>query len=306
MNAQAQTACPRCNSALAPGAQFCGACGSPLGVAPQPPHQPAYAPPPPMPQMPSMANMARGFSGGGGGNSKQVNLNAAPMDAFNTAMGVIEGMGSEVHYRQPPQGAKYLLTYKSMWSTLGIPIKYDGDMQVAPSGPGQSVVRLSLKVRWGSALPLFLVQAATTFFASMFNLYFAVYFFFILALYLGITAWAVSSSLPEKALKEMGDKMAQGGGFAPAPAQYAPAPQHPPAYGAAPAPQAPPQPAPQPAYAAPPMAPAPTPQGAPGLSGGSDTARIMEQIKQLGALRDAGILSAAEFDAKKAELLARI
>lgn len=301
MNAQAQTACPRCNSALAPGAQFCGACGSPLGAAPQPPQQqPPYTPPPPMPQMPSMANMARGFSGGGGGNSKQVNLSSDPASAFNTAMNVIEGMGSEVHYRQPPQGARYLLTYKSVWSTLGIPIKYDGDMQVAPTGQGQSVVRLSLKVRWGSALPLFLVQAATTFFASMFNLYFAVYFFFILALYLGISAWAVSSSLPEKALKEMADKMMQGGGFAPPPtpaAQYAPAP-HPPAYGA--------PPAPQPAYAAPPIAPTPTPPGAPGLSGGSDTARIMEQIKQLGALRDAGILSEAEFEAKKAELLARI
>ncbi len=299
MNAPAQTACPRCNSALAPGAQFCGACGSAIGAgAPQPP--PQYAPPPPMPQMPNMANMARGFAGGGGGNSKQVTLNAAPMDAFNTAMGVIEGMGSEVHYRQPPQGAKYLLTYKSMLGTLGVPIKYDGDLQVAPSGPGQSVARLSLKVRWGSALPLFLVQAAFTFFASMFNLYFAVYFFFILALYLGITAWVVSGSLPEKALKDMADKMMRGGGFAPAPA-----PQPPQAYAAPPpAPQAPQQPAP--AYAAPPIAPAPTPQAAPGLSGGSDTARIMEQIKQLGALRDAGILSPAEFDAKKAELLARI
>ena len=254
-----------------------------------------------------MANMARGFSGAGGGTSKQVNVAAPPMAAFDAAMRVVEGMGAEVHYRQPPQGAKFMLPYKSAWSTMGVSIKYDGDVQVAPNGADQSVVRLSLKVRWGSAMPLFLTQAALTFFGSMFNLYFAVYFFFILALFLGITAWTVSGSLPEKLLKDIGDKIGQGAGFAPAPqAQAYPAPQ-PQAYQPAPTPvyQPAPQPAPMPMPAAPTPA-APTPAAPAGLSGGSDTARIMEQIKQLGALRDAGILSVAEFEAKKAELLARI
>ena len=103
----AMTACPRCNGALAPGAQFCGACGSPVGAgpatAPQPP--PQYAPPQP-PQMPSMANMAhmaRGFSGGGGGTSRQVDVAGGPVEAVNTAVRVIEGAGAEVHWRQPPQ-----------------------------------------------------------------------------------------------------------------------------------------------------------------------------------------------------------
>jgi len=259
---------------------------------------------PQMPQMPSsMANMARGFSGGGG-NSKQVNYSGPPMAAFDTAMRVLEGMGAEVHYRQPPQGARFLLAYKSMWSTMGVAIKYDGDIQVAPTGADQSALRVTLKVRWGSTLPLFLTQAALAFFASMFNLYFAVYFFFFLALILGITAWTVSGNLPEKALKEIGDKIGQGAGFAPAPqAQAYPAPQ-PQAYQPAPTPAY--QPAPQPTPMPMPTPAAPTPAAPAGLSGGSDTARIMEQIKQLGALRDAGILSVAEFEAKKAELLARI
>lgn len=262
---------------------------------------------PQMPQMPQMANMARGFSGAGGGNSKQVNVAGSPAAVFDTAMRVIEGMGAEMHYRQPPQGAKFLLAYKSTWSTMGVPIKYDGDVQVAPNGADQSVVRLSLKVRWGSAMPLFLTQAALTFFGSMFNLYFAVYFFFILALFLGITAWTVSGSLPEKLLKDIGDKIGQGAGFAPAPQAQAYAAPQPQAYQPTPAPAY--QPAPQPAPAPMPAAQAPTPvtPAVPvGLSGGDDTARIMEQIKQLGALKDAGILSAAEFEAKKAELLARI
>lgn len=296
MNASAQQmACPRCNGALAPGAQFCGACGSPIGpaaAAPQPP--PAYAPPPPgyapPPPMPNIGAMARGFAGSaGGGNSKQININAPAPAAFDTAMGVIDGMGAEVHYRQPPQGARFLHSYKSMWSTLGIPIKYDGELQVAPNGPAQSVARVSLKVRWGSALPLFLTQAAFTFFASMFNIYFAVYLFFFMALFIGISAWTVSGSIPEKALKDIADKIAQGGGFAPAPQPapgYAPPVQQPPAQA--------------PAYAAPPPA---APQPAP-PSG--DSAAIMEQLKQLGALQAAGVLTPAEFEAKKADLLSRL
>lgn len=291
MNASAQQmACPRCNGALAPGAQFCGACGSPIGpaAAPQPP--PAYAPPPPgyapPPPMPNIGAMARGFAGSaGGGNSKQININAPAPAAFDTAMGVIDGMGAEVHYRQPPQGARFLHSYKSMWSTLGIPIKYDGELQVAPNGPAQSVARVSLKVRWGSALPLFLTQAAFTFFASMFNIYFAVYLFFFMALFIGISAWTVSGSIPEKALKDIADKIAQGGGFAPAPQPapgYAPPVQQPPAQA--------------PAYAAPP--PAAPPSG--------DSAAIMEQLKQLGALQAAGVLTPAEFEAKKADLLSRL
>lgn len=240
--------------------------------------------------MPNIGAMARGFAGSaGGGNSKQININAPAPAAFDTAMGVIDGMGAEVHYRQPPQGARFLHSYKSMWSTLGIPIKYDGELQVAPNGPAQSVARVSLKVRWGSALPLFLTQAAFTFFASMFNIYFAVYLFFFMALFIGISAWTVSGSIPEKALKDIADKIAQGGGFAPAPQPapgYAPPVQQPPAQA--------------PAYAAPPPA---APQPAP-PSG--DSAVIMEQLKQLGALQAAGVLTPAEFEAKKADLLSRL
>lgn len=296
MNASA-TACPRCNGALAPGAQFCGACGSAIGAAPQPPPQ-AYAPPPPMPSMPSMA--AR-FSGGGG-NSKQINLAAAAPDAFNAAMRVLQGAGAEVQWSQPPQGAKFVLPRKSFWSTLGSTVKFDGDMQVSPAGPGQSSARLSLKLRWGSATPLLLSQVAVVVVAAMFNLYIAYYAIIIIALSVGISAWTVSSSFPEKILKELSDQiMAQAGGGAPVqpyaptpqPKAYAAPPAHPPAYGA--------QPTPMPA--APAAAPMPPPAAPAAMD---ESAKIMEQIKQLGTLRDAGVLTPAEFDAKKAELLARL
>jgi hypothetical protein len=99
---------------------------------------------------------------------------------------------------------------------------------------------------------------------------------------MGITAWNVASGMPDRVLGQF-IKNLQGG--APAPS-FTPQQQYTP----------PPQPAPQPT-----PAPAPAPS-----AGGGDAAAIMEQIKQLGSLRDAGVLTADEFEAKKAELLKRI
>ena len=54
----------------------------------------------------------------------------------------------------------------------------------------------------------------------------------------------------------------------------------------------------------PPPAPAPPPQSPLGAArSGSDTGRQLELLKQLGELRDAGILNDSEFEAKKAEIL---
>ena len=70
-------------------------------------------------------------------------------------------------------------------------------------------------------------------------------------------------------------------------------------HAAAPAAAAAPPPPPPP-----PPAPAPPPQPPPGpAQSGSDTGRQLELLKQLGELRDAGILNDSEFEAKKAEIL---
>jgi hypothetical protein len=59
--------------------------------------------------------------------------------------------------------------------------------------------------------------------------------------------------------------------------------------------------APQPP--APPPPPA-TPQAPSPAPGDADTQQQLELLKQLGELRDAGVLTDAEFAAKKAEILA--
>lgn len=61
--------------------------------------------------------------------------------------------------------------------------------------------------------------------------------------------------------------------------------------------------APQTAQQPPPVAPSVAPQPPPG--GGGDQPGTIEQLKQLGELRDSGVLTAEEFDREKQKLLGR-
>ena len=280
------TACAGCGTALAADAKFCAVCGRPsvamaagAGAATAPPM------PPPMPQMPNVLRAA----GASGGTSKQATLNGAPHDVFARALQVLGAENAELTWQQPPQGAKFVLTRKSMWSTAGTSIKYDGDLQVTPAGPAQSTARIALKLQWGSAMPLLALQGGAVVVAAMFNYYIAAFALIFIIGSLAITAWSVSSGIPEKALNDM-MRVLQGGApvMAPAPAYAAPAPS-PAAY--SPPAQPAPQPAATPAQAAPTQA---------------EAAAIIEQIKQVASLRDAGAITPEEFEAKKKELLARI
>jgi hypothetical protein len=282
------TACAGCGTALAADAKFCAVCGRPsvamaagAGAATAPPM------PPPMPQMPNVLR-APGVSGG---TSKQATLNGAPHDVFARALQVLGAENAELTWQQPPQGAKFVLTRKSMWSTAGTSIKYDGDLQVTPAGPAQSTARIALKLQWGSAMPLLALQGGAVVVAAMFNYYIAAFALIFIIGFLAITAWSVSSGIPEKALTDM-MRVLQGGApvAAPAPAYAAPAP------------------APSPAAYSPPAQPAPQPAAAPAQAAPTqaEAAAIIEQIKQVASLRDAGAITPEEFEAKKKELLARI
>lgn len=244
-----------------------------------------------------MPQMMRGFSGSSGGNSKQANFSGSAQDAFNQALNALNttnttskgSITSQVTWQQPPASARFETICKSAWSTIGFPIKYDGELQVQQTGPGQVSARFSLKIQWGSAIGLIILQGVMVIVAAMVNPYIFAFALFLIIGFMGITAWNVASMLPEKALGEF-IKNLQGGSAAPAyqPQQSYSPPPPPSSYNPQPAPSAPPTPTPAPA------------------TGGGDAAAIMEQIKQLGGLRDAGVLTADEFEAKKAELLKRI
>lgn len=243
--------------------------------------------------------MMRGFTGASGGNSKQANFSGSPQDAFTQAMNALNATNStskgtitsQVMWQQPPTAAKFETICKSAWSTIGFPIKYDGDLQIQQTGPGQVSARYALKIQWGSAMGLIILQGVMVILAAMVNPYIFAFALFLIIGFMGMTAWNVASLLPDKALGEFIKNLQSG-----APAQnYAPQQNY--------TPQAP-QASTPPAYT-PPPAPAPTPAPTP-ATGGGDAAAIMEQIKQLGSLRDAGVLTVDEFEAKKAELLKRI
>jgi hypothetical protein len=227
----------------------------------------------------------------GGGPSQQANFRGEPQDAFAQGVQAIGISGGQVTWQSPPNAAKFLISKKSWWSTGGLAMKYEGDFSVQRTGPADVAARFSLKIVWGSYIPLAATQVVAVIFLYFINPYFQYYpilGLLLLAVALGYSAWMVSSTVPESLLKEI-VKNLQGGApviHAPQAPYVAPAPQ--PAY----APAAPPMPTP---------APAPMPT-APAV----DASIIMEQIKQLAGLRDAGALTPEEFEAKKAELLKRI
>lgn len=245
-----------------------------------------------MPQPPPYMPQGGRFSvGGGGGASQQATFNGEPSDGFAQVVNAINAMGGQVLWQQPPTAAKFFLPKKDTWNTGGFTMKYDGDLQIQRSAPNQTTARVSLKLQWGSFLPLALTYAAFVFVMAMFNYMFALYGFFIGAILIAFAAWQVSSQLPDKILAELFRNL----GGAPAAPAYAPGP-------ATQRPSYTPQPA------TPVLAPTPAPAPAPAAaaSGGDNTATIVEQIKQLAGLRDAGAITPEEFEAKKAELLKRI
>ena len=280
------TACAGCGTALAADAKFCAVCGRPAVALAAAGATTAPPVPPPMPQMPQALRPAASS----GGTSKQATLNGAPHEVFARAMQALGAQGAEMTWQQAPQGAKFVLPRKSTWSTAGTTLKYDGDLQITSAGPSQSTARIALKIQWGSALPLLALQVASVVVAAMFNYYFATFALILIIGFLAITAWNVSSAIPEKAINDL-IRVLNGGApvAAPAPA---------PAYSAPVAAAAPPAHAPAPA------APAPTPARVAPTQ--AEAAAVIEQIKQIASLRDAGAITPEEFEAKKKELLSRI
>ncbi len=245
--------------------------------------------------MPQIPQMTRGFSGASGGVNKQATFSGSAQDAFSQALNALNAtaagskgsISSQVTWQQPPTAAKFETIAKSGWTTLGFAIKYDGDLQIQPASPGQVTARYSLKLQWGSAMGLIIAQGAMVLIAAMFNPYILAFALFFLVGSMAFTAWNLSSGMPEKMLSQFMTHLQSGAplrrrqAFTPAPQAFTP--------------QSSPTPAPN-----------PTPAPQPASTGGGDSGMIMEQIKQLGSLRDAGVLTPEEFDAKKAELLKRL
>ncbi|MBI2876308.1 MAG: SHOCT domain-containing protein [Candidatus Tectomicrobia bacterium] len=236
-----------------------------------------------------------------------------PTTAFDQAIYAIQSEGGQVHWQSPPQSAQFVIRKKDMMNTGGFTVGYNGELTIMPNAPQQSVIRLNLKVDWGSTVPVFVGSIVALIILCLLNPLFLMFGMLLGILVLAYSAWALSIKLPGDIAKKILRNI-PGGSVAPA--------QRAAGFGGLAAFQRKGQAEP------PPPAPSgPPPQTVPpaqaGWSGGPSgphvqagspvqpaatdaSAVIFDQIKQLAGLRDAGIISAEEFDVKKAELLKRI
>jgi len=274
------TSCPRCQTSNAPGAKFCASCGTPLLAQ-------AYPPPPPPPPA---SFGGRGLLGGVGGGGESVSLGVDPNAAYQTLLQVVQAGGGQVTFQTPPQQAQFVMPQKH-WAHGWLPAKVKASATVSPVGPGQSSVSIQARTDW-SSLILYLAGGAVLSLIAL--IVWAVGAGLVLGSMLALLTgflglgicWVVQfvvsgSTFPAAAAKaiarEVQTRAGFGGGYQSAHVSAAPPPT--------------------------PLRPVPVPasQAAP-----DNPRSSMEQLKQLAELRDAGAISADDFERKKAELLARI
>jgi hypothetical protein len=212
----------------------------------------------------------------GSGSPQQVVVNADPYAAFAAAVQAIERAGGELQSQWPPQSARFVVGKRSFWATGLIKIRYDGELAVSPVGPQQCAVRVALKMQSRSVTTLIGLGVATILVGFFQGAPFGVLIGIIGTVW---CYWFTSSRVP----RDLTNRLL--GGVPPtvsgvvAPASYTPPP------------------APMPAAD-------PRPQAANGA--GTQPPSPVEQLKQLVELRQLGVLTSAEFDARKAALLEKL
>ena len=282
MNDATGVTCPSCSATNPAGAKFCSACAKPLAAgATPPPPQPQYQPPPQI-QMPI------GGSGFLGGKEEMRQVHGTPVEVFEQILGTIQANGGEIREQYTGQWISVVIPYKNFWITSGATYKYNTIVSLEPSGVSQTVVRTRLNAEISSTLPVLLFFTLLLIAAAQFNPMGAVFFwplmFVTVAGWFSSFHWAGNKAVLDMILS----KLNVGVTGQPAPERPA-APQSPPAH-----------PQTQPSPSAPPAKPQPS------SAAEATEDDIMKKIEKLASLRDAGAITADDFEAKKAELLSRI
>jgi hypothetical protein len=272
-------ACIRCRTANAATARFCLTCGAPLQSIPVDGAASEWqAPPPPPPTAASFLSTS-GFLAGSGPASSALDVDAPA--AFAAALRAIHDAGGTVRAQQSPQLIRFEIQPRrggllGAWLKLRTSARYVGELALSPQGPRQTTARLAFRLHPSSRSRLIATHVAV-FVLSLF-------LWSGLGILIGLAdvAWTWSrhtSALPNELTQWLMEAMAQ-----------------PLAAGSARVATPPPGPAP----ATPAMPPASNGHTAP------TTASVIEQLRQLGELRDLGVVTPEEFEAKKTELLARL
>lgn len=256
--------------------------------------------------------MNRGVFFGSQSGSAQATINADLTSAYGIAMQTLQGAGAQVQWQSPPQTIKFVISKRDFWVTNWLRVRFDGDVTIAPVGTRQASVTVSCRPQ--SLAPLIGVGAAATIAAAFLSVMYGLFMIVVIIGAVGVAfqVFTVNGRMPRDIAQGLVLSMQQRSGGIPvaSAAAYAPAPQYAqPQYVPPPPPFAPPPPPPPAPFAptAPPppvvAAPPPPPPASPPAA---NAASIVDQMRQLTALRDMGALSVEEFEAKKAELLRRL
>jgi hypothetical protein len=202
-------------------------------------------------------------------------LVSLPQDAaYDRLVSALQQAGCEITGQNRPAAVSFNAIKQSIWTTSGFKVVFPGSATVTPTATG-SQVQMSAKIAWGTATPMFLMYGGMGLVLMLFG--WGLYGILLAALGAGSTAFILSSSGADESLRKVAAQLTGG---AAAPAAPAPAPT------------------PQPAAAAP-TASAPT-------AAAANADDSLAQIERLAHLRDSGAISAAEYEAKKDELLKRV
>lgn len=288
MSEAAGAHCPTCNGANPLGAKFCSACRAPLVAAAPASHINPAPPPPPAPPRPGIG----GMMGQMGGKSvmRQVSGEAAAVYA-EISRYVRNLPSTEMQHELPPQQLSAKVAYKDLLATGGIVIAVDTSITVAPTSPGQCQVSVTTKTDMSSTNKIWL-----------YNMFFAACGLFLLwwplllaLLVLGAVSsfWLLSTSPGQNISNQLFAHLTTNATKLNNSPEVTPGPVAPTPLASTPA-------APQPATPTPAPAPAPEADANPAED------EIFVRLKKLAELRDAGAISAEDFETKKSDLLARI
>ena len=290
---------PACGAANRTGTRFCAACGTALAGAPPvsvaPPETPRSETPRPEsprpespPQPPRYQPAAIGYAPVAA--DKSVDVAMAAEWAYNHATQALQAMGADIAVQNPPSA----LTAVILKKTIGNPLRFRCQVTIQPTGPATSRITYGVKVDWHSTILILGVLAGVGAFNLMFLTVAVGYWVPLLsAAALGWAVYDYAIAIPNKLADELYKRLVAGPQVAPVPAPGAPSNVTPLPHVGAP-PVASSHAAPPPVVAAP-VAPAPAADD-----------DIIVRLEKLAMLKDKGLISAAEFDSRRAELLDRL
>ena len=225
------------------------------------------------------------------GGAAQVTLNMDAGSAFNTMLQAVQQNGGTVQAHQAPTLIRFQTGKRTFWGSALIRMRFDGDVTLSPMGPRQTAVRVALKLNSSSSTMLIAMDAIVlgvlllgAIMAKNFML------FAFMGAICGVQYWVISSRWASELAQAIGNWLMSAGQTS-----FTAPPSAPPAPTAMRSPVAVPPPIP---VSSSPRVPAVVPT--------AQEPNVLEQLKQLGALRDAGVVTTEEFENKKAELLKRL